>query len=327
MSWGWVVCAGLYVDDVDAAFRQILLAHLMWVLLAGTAASVLMALIVRSIRNSLGADPAHAADIANLIADGDLSVVQNMATGKPGSLLYAMHQLEKQAATDALTGLSNRLCLEREIARAYHTQDAEAGQAALLLIDLDGFKQVNDTYGHAVGDALLKLFASALQARMRRGDTLARLGGDEFVILARDVSGKAGAQALADSVLVMLDNIQTIDGHSVAVSASIGICLLPARAGNTWPAAAGRRCHVSRQNKRKKAGGIRLRRQLRVGCGTTKVPRSNLHGLARLWRVATLRGARALRIQAARHHGFGGRLPQAAPTSFGSGSSICAHCS
>ncbi|MDF6690575.1 hypothetical protein NLQ75_24515, partial [Escherichia coli] len=77
MSWGWVVCAGLYVDDVDAAFRQILLAHLMWVLLAGTAASVLMALIVRSIRNSLGADPAHAADIANLIADGDLSVVQN----------------------------------------------------------------------------------------------------------------------------------------------------------------------------------------------------------------------------------------------------------
>ena len=233
MSWGWVVCAGLYVDDVDAAFRQILLAHLMWVLLAGTAASVLMALIVRSIRNSLGADPAHAADIANLIADGDLSVVQNMATGKPGSLLYAMHQLEKQAATDALTGLSNRLCLEREIARAYHTQDAEAGQAALLLIDLDGFKQVNDTYGQAVGDALLKLFASALQARMRRGDTLARLGGDEFVILARDVSGKAGAQALADSVLVMLDNIQTIDGHSVAVSASIGICLLPARAGNS----------------------------------------------------------------------------------------------
>ena len=97
-DWNWVVAAGLYVDDVDKAFHQILIAHLIWVMVAGCAASILMVLIIRNIRGSLGGDPAYAAEVANQIADGDLSVAANMETGKPGSLLYAMHRMTTNLA-------------------------------------------------------------------------------------------------------------------------------------------------------------------------------------------------------------------------------------
>ena len=140
-------------------------------------------------------------------------------------LSVLVNRLEKRAATDPLTGLSNRKSLEKTIARVLCGQDGEAERTALLLIDLDGFKQVNDAYGHGVGDLLLQRFAQALQARMRRGDTLSRLGGDEFVILARDLYSKTDAQAIADDVQSVLNAIQTVDGHPVSVSASIGIYL------------------------------------------------------------------------------------------------------
>jgi diguanylate cyclase (GGDEF)-like protein len=141
-------------------------------------------------------------------------------------LAVLVHRLEKRAATDPLTGLSNRKSLERAITQALGYQNGEEEQIALLLIDLDGFKQVNDAYGHGVGDSLLLLFARALQGRMRRGDTLSRLGGDEFVILARHVHGSLGARTVADSVHAILKGIDTIDGYPVSISASIGICLL-----------------------------------------------------------------------------------------------------
>ncbi|VVD60536.1 membrane protein [Pandoraea eparura] len=141
-------------------------------------------------------------------------------------LAVLVHRLEKRAATDPLTGLSNRLCLEQSIAQALRTPDGEAGQAALLLVDLDGFKEVNDAYGHGVGDKLLQHFAHALRARMRRGDTLSRLGGDEFVILARQVHGSSDARTIAEGVHSILKGIHTIDEHPISVSASIGVCLL-----------------------------------------------------------------------------------------------------
>jgi methyl-accepting chemotaxis protein len=97
-GWDWVVAAGLYVDDVDKAFHEILLAHLLWVMVAGCAASAVMVLIIRNIRGSLGGDPAYAAEVANQIADGDLSVASHMQTGKPGSLLFAMHRMTTNLA-------------------------------------------------------------------------------------------------------------------------------------------------------------------------------------------------------------------------------------
>lgn len=142
-------------------------------------------------------------------------------------LAMLVHRLERQAATDPLTGLNNRLRLEEVIAQSQaDTSRHETGRSALLLIDLDGFKEVNDTYGHAVGDQLLQRFAKALQARMRRGDTLSRLGGDEFLVLARHVHAKADARAIADSIHIILNDFEAIDEHPVAISASIGVCML-----------------------------------------------------------------------------------------------------
>ncbi|KDB05898.1 diguanylate cyclase, partial [Burkholderia sp. lig30] len=140
------------------------------------------------------------------------------------SLLF--QRLEQQAATDPLTGVGNRASFERAIERVLAIQSVKSGNTALFLIDLDGFKQVNDAYGHAVGDELLQLFAKKLRANLRQGDTVARLGGDEFVVLARHVDGRTGARTIANSIHAILANIHTIDGHRIDVSASIGVCML-----------------------------------------------------------------------------------------------------
>jgi diguanylate cyclase (GGDEF)-like protein len=142
-------------------------------------------------------------------------------------------RLENQAATDPLTGLSNRLRLEQALGRTLITRGNEVHQTALLLIDLDGFKEVNDSHGHAVGDELLQSFATALAGRMRRGDTLARLGGDEFVVLAHHVYGQEGALRIADSIHAILSDLRTVDAHPTSVSGSIGVCMLAEGAGSS----------------------------------------------------------------------------------------------
>lgn len=141
-------------------------------------------------------------------------------------LAVLVRRLEKQAATDPLTGLSNRVQLEQAIGRTLAMRSPEANQAALLLIDLDGFKEVNDAHGHAVGDELLRSFAAALASCVRRGDTLARLGGDEFVVLAHQISGQANALSIATRIHAILSDLRTVAGHPVAVSGSIGVCML-----------------------------------------------------------------------------------------------------
>ncbi|HTH61592.1 MAG TPA: GGDEF domain-containing protein [Paraburkholderia sp.] len=147
-------------------------------------------------------------------------------------LAVLVHRLERQALTDPLTGLDNRIRLEQAIGRTLSARGTEAGCVAMLLVDLDGFKEVNDSFGHAVGDELLRSFATMLVRRMPRKDTLARLGGDEFVVLARRVCNKKDALAVADSIHAILGDMRTVSGYPIAVSCSIGVCLLTERAGN-----------------------------------------------------------------------------------------------
>jgi diguanylate cyclase (GGDEF)-like protein len=135
--------------------------------------------------------------------------------------------LARQASTDPLTGLSNRYALEKIVNRAMAAHQADGDNAtALLLIDLDGFKEVNDTYGHAIGDMLLQSFAHLLEKRMRNTDTIARLGGDEFVVLAHQVRDRSAVFAVADSIHSVLSTITSVQDHPVDISASIGACLL-----------------------------------------------------------------------------------------------------
>ena len=139
----------------------------------------------------------------------------------------ANRDLARQASTDPLTGLSNRYALEQIVDRAMSAPEADGDAAtALLLIDLDGFKEVNDTYGHAVGDVLLQSFAQLLAKRMRKTDTVARLGGDEFVVLAHHARDRDAVLSVADSIHAVLDAITSVQGLQVSVSASIGACLL-----------------------------------------------------------------------------------------------------
>ncbi|MGF6272124.1 diguanylate cyclase (GGDEF)-like protein [Massilia sp. UYP11] len=140
-------------------------------------------------------------------------------------------QLERLAQHDSLTGLINYRQLTRLLERALARADRRDSVVVLMFIDLDGFKAVNDTWGHAAGDLVLQMVARRVQARLRAEDALARLGGDEFVILLEDVASEAGALRVARLALAEIESITEADGHAVTISASIGIASARGQAG------------------------------------------------------------------------------------------------
>lgn len=140
--------------------------------------------------------------------------------------IRAQEALEHQALHDALTGLPNRVLLRRQAERAIAiAQDADE-PFALLMIDLDRFKQINDTLGHHHGDVVLQVVGRRLRHAMRDSDVTARLGGDEFAILLAGVT-EAEATAVAGRLLESLSQPITLDGQTVDVGASIGVAVFP----------------------------------------------------------------------------------------------------
>ena len=136
----------------------------------------------------------------------------------------AEEQIKYMAGHDPLTGLPNRTLLREKIDREL----AISGKTtALLCLDLDRFKEVNDTLGHAVGDVLLKAVADRLTACLRDGDRIARLGGDEFVIFQAGIESRDNASALAQRIIDVIDEAFIIDGKAVRIGVSIGIATAP----------------------------------------------------------------------------------------------------
>jgi diguanylate cyclase (GGDEF)-like protein/PAS domain S-box-containing protein len=131
--------------------------------------------------------------------------------------------LERQALHDPLTHLPNRLLLMDRTRQALARLHRSTGLVALLFIDLDRFKAVNDNYGHEVGDGLLVAASQRLAEMMRETDTVARLGGDEFVILGEEIEGEAEALALAERVLMTLSEPFIVGSVEVSVPASVGV--------------------------------------------------------------------------------------------------------
>ncbi|GHU04638.1 hypothetical protein FACS1894158_05350 [Betaproteobacteria bacterium] len=127
------------------------------------------------------------------------------------------------AGHDPLTGLANRMLFNEELKRAVNQSERSGKYGALLFFDLDRFKQVNDSLGHATGDALLIHMANTLQNRVRKTDTAARLGGDEFAIIATELETPESAANLAHSILGKLKEPVTLLGHELHVRSSIGI--------------------------------------------------------------------------------------------------------
>ena len=135
-------------------------------------------------------------------------------------------QIEHMAHHDALTGLPNRVLFHAQLEHALRWRGRD-GQVAVLFIDLDNFKNINDTLGHQVGDALLKTVAARLEECVRANDVVARLGGDEFVIVQTEIEDPTDAANLATRVReAILDSCEIAD-HNIVVDASIGIALSP----------------------------------------------------------------------------------------------------
>jgi len=146
------------------------------------------------------------------------------------NLMRQTDELKDVAARDPLTGLINRSLLHDRLERALSRAIRSRQVVAVVFIDLDGFKPVNDTHGHDVGDELLIEVARRLRRNMRDSDTAARLGGDEFVLILESVS-KPGALRVANAVLSDIAAIASVEGRAVEVSASLGVAVWESATG------------------------------------------------------------------------------------------------
>jgi len=137
-------------------------------------------------------------------------------------------RLDFLAHHDLLTGLPNRLLFNDRVTHAIERAQRDGRAIAILFVDLDRFKHVNDTLGHEFGDQLLKRVADQLTATLRNSDTIARLGGDEFIVLLEDIADRDGAMAVARQLLTILAQPISVASNEVFVSASIGVSCYPA---------------------------------------------------------------------------------------------------
>src|SRR5215218_10101455 len=159
-----------------------------------------------------------------IAADFSLAVLPLLFLHRGGRQAIAK---EHQALHDALTGLPNRVLFRDRIQQAVRAAERRHGGAAVMIMDLDHFKEVNDTLGHHHGDVLLQEVAERLKTTLRSADTVARLGGDEFGVLLPEVQGVADAQAVAEVLQNALREPFVVDGLTLEMGGSIGIACHP----------------------------------------------------------------------------------------------------
>jgi diguanylate cyclase (GGDEF)-like protein len=145
-------------------------------------------------------------------------------------LLLLEDQIEHNkylALHDELTGLPNRRLFQDRLTNALERARRTGAQTALLLVDLDHFKQVNDSFGHHVGDLLLERVAAICSARVRRSDTVARTGGDEFSVILEEPTCRADAERVGQSLIQLIKKPLQLGDHTVRIGASVGIAIYP----------------------------------------------------------------------------------------------------
>jgi diguanylate cyclase (GGDEF)-like protein/PAS domain S-box-containing protein len=203
-------------------------------------------LLARALRG----DTVHSGDLPFNIAETGESgwyigtyAPRRNASGQPDGVIGILHDitdrkraeevLSHRASHDALTDLPNRALFQSRLGLGIDEADRDQSGMVLLVIDLDRFKEVNDTLGHESGDRLLQELAQRWQAVLHDGDTLARLGGDEFGVVLPATSGRQAASLIADQLQAALVQSFVLDGHRVEVGASIGIALYPEHGHDT----------------------------------------------------------------------------------------------
>ena len=170
------------------------------------------------------------------LRDGDGAVRYFVAVQQDVTQRELAHQHDHYLARhDVLTGLPNRAMLREIVHKAISNASRTQQLVAILFVDLDGFKPVNDQYGHAVGDQLLTAVAERLRSAVRQSDTVARVGGDEFVALATGIDSRDGASGLARKLLDSLAAPFVVRGKRLVIGASVGIAMFPSDGtdGNT----------------------------------------------------------------------------------------------
>ena len=172
-------------------------------------------------RSSPGTLPPWAWEAAQTLADVASAYLLNAEARVRAQT--AADAFRDQSLHDALTGLPNRLLLQERLEHAAHRASRSHSAAAVLFVDLDRFKRVNDTYGHAAGDDLLRSVAQRLSALLRPGDTLARVSGDEFVVLCEDLATARDAELVADRITQAFAAPFELLTMTVAVTASVGV--------------------------------------------------------------------------------------------------------
>lgn len=148
------------------------------------------------------------------------------------ALKRADERLRHLAHYDALTNLPNRVLFDDRLRHAMEHAQRTGHKVAVLFIDLDGFKRVNDALGHAIGDRLLQRVAKRLRGCVRKSDTVARLSGDEFTVTLETLLDREQAMRVARKVVAALNRVFVLDGHRLKVTASLGISVYPDDADN-----------------------------------------------------------------------------------------------
>jgi diguanylate cyclase (GGDEF)-like protein/PAS domain S-box-containing protein len=153
---------------------------------------------------------------------GVVSVIRDITERK-----RVEQEIEYQAYHDALTGLANRRLFHEHLSLAVALAQRRQTLVAVLFLDLDHFKLVNDSLGHSVGDALLRQVAERLKSALRDGDTVARVGGDEFTVVLQEIARREDAALVAEKVLRTIAEPAEVSGHRLYVTTSIGITVYP----------------------------------------------------------------------------------------------------
>ena len=223
----------------------------------GVQVEAMRALLVRLARDVLSAesrlDQSQAAGLVEVNEKLVLAALTSQADAE--ATAQALQDTMQSAALDALTQLANRTTLLDRFAQALANARRHGAWLALLFLDLDNFKQINDAHGHTFGDRVLRLVADRLVSAVRSADTVSRYGGDEFLVLLAELSQPGDARTVAEKLIEALGAPAELDGHVVGLTASVGIAIYPDD-GDDFDTLVARADAAMYETKRQRAGGV-----------------------------------------------------------------------
>lgn len=240
----------------------------------GVQVEAVQALLVRLLQDVVhaesrleGLDAARLVEVnEQLVVAAINSQVASEASSQALSLAAQSH------AQDPLTGLPNRTALLDRFVQAIANTKRRGAQFGLLFVDLDGFKPLNDAYGHGFGDKVLQLAAERMLSAVREVDTVSRHGGDEFVILLAELTRPEDARTVAEKLVAAISADASIDGRTVHVTASVGIAIHPDH-GENFETLLARADATMYESKRRQPGGVAIYDGAANGARDTMAPR------------------------------------------------------